>query len=179
MTGFLLGVVRFVFIPLVMLTGLVLAVLIARATREPSTQVAAYAGVFAGLVAGSTLAIVQLASGQHEDDNRFDFNVWAVLIGLIVGLAVPMTLPLARRTKVITGPLTLLFSSASSLAVLNYLFNGATRDFTMLLAMSLLFGVLVHIVFNPDAFKELRAIWRADLPTSETASPTQSEPETS
>lgn len=161
MTGFLIGVVRWVLVPLVMAIGLFLATGIARRTSDVGGRVAAYAGLLAGLVAGSTLAIVQIASAARHadgDDTGFRFNVLAVALGLVIGLALPVVLLRTTAALRLTGVVTLILSSASSLALLNYLFNGAARDFTMLLSMCLLFGILVYLVFNGDKYPELRAL---------------------
>jgi hypothetical protein len=54
----------------------------------------------------------------------------------------------------------LMLSTSSSLALFNYLFNGTARDFTMVLAMSLLFGVLVWLVFNGGRLDEIKQMFR-------------------
>lgn len=166
MTGFLLGVVEFVIIPVIMAIGLVLAVAIARSTRsakKDGQQVSAYAGLLAGLVAGSAFAITQIAgaAASRARDGHFDFSLFAVVIGLIIGFGLPYCVLFLPKTPALVGLLTLALSASSSLALFNYLFNGTARDFMMLLSMSLLFGALVYLVFNGERLKEIQAIFKS------------------
>jgi hypothetical protein len=139
--------------------GLVIAGRIAWSAADEGSRVRAYAGLAAGLVAGSAFAITQLAGGRSEEANgKFSFSIVAVLIGLAVGFGLPYVVLVLPKAQSLVGLVTLALSASSSLATLNYLFAGKARDFTMLLSMSLLFGILVYLIFNGDKRPELRAV---------------------
>ncbi|HEX6355580.1 hypothetical protein [Actinophytocola sp.] len=157
MVGFLLGVVRWIVVPAVMLIGLVLALVIARnAAKESVARVGAWAGLLAGLVAGSAFAITQAAAGAQEQATGFRFNVLSVVLGLVIGFGLPYLFLMLAKEPRLVGLGTLVLSSASSLGLLNYLFSGAVRDFIMLMSMSMLFGLLIFFVVNPHRFPELK-----------------------
>jgi hypothetical protein len=144
-----------------MVIGLVLAVAIARGTRKDGTRVSAYAGLLAGLVAGSAFAVTQIAASKAQNNSfveGFDFNPFALIAGLLIGLGLPYAVIYLPQAPGLVGLVTLILSASSSLALFNYLFNGSARDFTMLLAMSLLFGVLVWLVFNGEKLDEIKDI---------------------
>jgi hypothetical protein len=157
MVGFLLGVVHWVVVPAVMLVGLGLALVIARNTAKGSvTRVGAWAGLLAGVVAGSAFAITQAAAGGHGSTPEFRFNPLSIVLGLGVGFGLPYLFLVLAKMPRLVGLGTLVLSAASSLGLLNYLFSGAVRDFIMLMSMSMLFGALIFLVMNPHRFAELR-----------------------
>ena len=154
MIGFLQGVIEFVVIPLIMLSGMVIAVVITRTASGAVERVGAYAGLLAGLVLGAGFAMAQLgdSSGGSGLSDGFTVSVWALLIGLVLGGGLPVVLGYVKEVSSLIGVITLLFSGASSLALFNYVMAGDTRDFIMLLAVSLLFGVLVTLTVKPDRY---------------------------
>jgi hypothetical protein len=159
MVDFLLGLVEWIAVPLIMISGLLIAARLAKGTTEPGARIGAWAGLLAGLVAGSGFAITQLPGGRSAPaGEEFHFSLLALLIGLVAGFGLPYLVRLVRRApQGLTGVLTLTLSASSSLAILNYLFNGSARDFTVLLAVSLLFGVLLWATFNGGSVPELLA----------------------
>lgn len=155
-------VIVWLFIPLVIASMLVLA--IALAVRAPrGDRVAAVAGIFAGLILFSAYVATQITG--VDDGSAPSFAVrglaftWApVLTGVVVGFGAPWVIRVLRGYTNLLGILTLLLSSAGMLALFNYFFASQFRDFTVLLSLSVLFGILLHVAIVPGFMTRERSM---------------------
>lgn len=150
-----------IFIPVVIASMFVLAIVLA-ARAHRGDRVAAIAGIFAGLILFSAYVATQVTG---VDGNAPSFSVrglaftWTpVLIGVVVGFGAPWVIRVLRGYTNLLGILTLLLSSAGALALFNYFFASQFRDFTVLLSLSVLFGILLHVAVVPGFMSRDRVV---------------------
>ncbi|UOY03732.1 hypothetical protein [Blastococcus sp. PRF04-17] len=153
----LYAVIIYGLIPAILLLYFLISARLPAMVQGEESRLSARAGFWAGVVLFAAYCVVVIPGIDDLDFNVQSlpaFNLWGMLLGLIVGFFFLGVLEFLLPTRGV-GLLTLLIAAASSIALFSYLFQADARDFTMYLTLGTLFGGLFHIVLFPRVAKGL------------------------
>lgn len=159
--GFIYGCVVWIIIPMIILSMLIFSLMIVAHVTVPESKVSVRAGLLAGLVLFVIYVVSQLQSIKVPNLSRYSphfdlFSGIVLLIGFFVGFFFLWGIRILAPTRLV-GLLTLILSAASLSALFSYFFASNIRDITLFFALSIVFGILVHVMFFPKTLREIFA----------------------